>query len=147
MNARIEDFPYVAYVELKLLDAYHRLNGGIHCGGVIIKPRYILTAAHCVYQSPHLRRRLTVRVGSPYRDGGGSVYPVEGYLINWQYSPVTLNHDIALLRLFQPIDFTHSIARPTEITSLQGTPGLCWLVGARSQDMGRSYPRTFRALH
>jgi hypothetical protein len=82
--------PWVA----ALLDA--NLQQG--CGGSLIDPRWVVTAAHCVDNFSAL-----VRVGSVDRSAGGQVIAVTQRIVHPAYNPATAANDIALLQLAAPV--------------------------------------------
>uniref|UniRef100_A0A8C5P924 coagulation factor Xa n=1 Tax=Leptobrachium leishanense TaxID=445787 RepID=A0A8C5P924_9ANUR len=78
------------------------------CGGTIISPLLILTAAHCMNQT----KSFKVVVGElnlNKNDGTESTHRVERMIIHPKFIRLTYNFDIAVLKLRDAINFTDSI--------------------------------------
>ncbi|KAH8289947.1 hypothetical protein KR018_008939 [Drosophila ironensis] len=75
-----------------------RIEGYHECGGTLIHPRIIVTAAQCVFSKPV--RDISVEMGTAVRGKGkGKIIPVTGLLVHEMFKNQSTQHDIALLWL------------------------------------------------
>lgn len=98
-SANLGQIPYIVSL---------RLNSGSHfCGGSIINPSWILTAAHCIET---LRPDdLFVVAGATDLDYGGTSFSCQNLIPHPGYSRQRLKNDIALVGTATPIEFNEFV--------------------------------------
>ncbi|NXU56632.1 FA10 factor, partial [Turnix velox] len=87
-----------------LVDEYSRL----HCGGTILNEYFILTTVQCAEH----HKDLHVLVGVVDRDEeepNRAIYRVDKIIIHDKYRPHSVDNDIALLKLKEPITFSEDV--------------------------------------
>ena len=101
-ESRPHQFPYLVALILTVNEGPQSF-----CGGSIIGPSYILTAAHCVENV----NKIDVMAGIHNVFTDTPIYHAEvferDYLMHFAYNPRTLEHDIALIFLRKSIPDTH----------------------------------------
>ncbi|MCE5347133.1 MAG: trypsin-like serine protease [Bacteroidales bacterium] len=125
-DASISDFPWQVYYE----------SGNYLCGGSIISKNWIVTAAHCTKNdngSAISASEMDIKVGAS-NPVYGKKYYVSQVIVHENYNNETLENDIALLKLQEPINYEN--AKPIDLISAEDVangatdPGvMSWVTG------------------
>ncbi|MEU5435056.1 serine protease [Streptomyces sp. NPDC020719] len=147
MPVRVEDSPYV--VALSSRDRFGRTRAGQFCGGAVVTPTKVVTAAHCLSREvlgANGVRDLKVIAGrTQLRGKGGRELAVRDTWVNPKYDPVTNAGDLAVLTLAEtlPESYVIGLAGPNDGAYAVGTPATVYGWGDTS---GRgSYASGLRA--
>jgi secreted trypsin-like serine protease len=102
------------------------------CGGTLLTSTKLITAAHCATDdngAPLAPGAFTVRLGSNTRDSGGTVHTVSRNEVHEDFSPATLDDDVAILTLTTAASQTPlALIRPDQ-TALWEPDDPAWIIG------------------
>jgi secreted trypsin-like serine protease len=124
-DASLGEWPWQAWIHIK--------ETGFTCGGSLIAPRWILTAAHCILENePDMYHVILGDVNRNKTESSEQVFGVDQIIVHSDYEkPVAINNDVALLKLSRPARMnafvnTVCLPKPYEIVPLNKK---CYITG------------------
>lgn len=88
-------------------------SGFFLCGGTIVGPTFVITAAHCTYG--RTANNTKIKAGSSFLYTGGFFFQVESFANHPKYNNETLNYDLAILILEEALPTTMPEIQPIQL--------------------------------
>ncbi|XP_075997793.1 transmembrane protease serine 4a isoform X2 [Genypterus blacodes] len=138
-DAVIEDWPWQVSLQQ---------NGQHTCGGSLVSPRWIVTAAHCFADTKKELTRWRVVSGRTYMGSLGGSY-VDRIIINSDYDASRNDYDIAMMRLSSSLslgEYTKPVCLPPKALGLAAGASLVVTGWGYQEENGKVSPSLQKAF-